>query len=185
VREDEAERLAQEWGFNGRGDDLGVTPEQSPWPGQGGGVMKPKNAAESQRAGKLIRAKRQCCYLNAFRVIQEVPGYQEATYAEGMVVQVVEGGGFPFEHGWVERNCEIIDPTLPSHELVYFPGLRFVGVRGLAEALAIPKPDYTTEDFPIFYRLGWGGEDSPEFAQARREAYRLALGEPDKGSRSP
>jgi hypothetical protein len=62
----------------------------------------------------LIRAKKQRCYLNAFRVIQEVPGYQAATYAEGIVVQVVEGGGFPFEHGWVEKDGEIIDPTLPS-----------------------------------------------------------------------
>jgi hypothetical protein len=148
-----------------------------------GGVAK--NTAESKRAGNLIRAKKQACYLNAFRVIQEVPGYRAATYVEGMVVQVVEGGGFPFEHGWVEKDGEIIDPTLPAHELVYFPGLRFVGVRGLAEALAIPKPDYTTEDFPFFYRFGWGGADNPEFSQARREAYRLAFGEPDKESRSP
>ena len=29
--------------------------------------------------------------------------------------------------------------------------------RYLRRALAIPKPDYTTEDFPIFYRFGWGG----------------------------
>jgi hypothetical protein len=110
--------------------------------------------------------------------------YQEATYVEGIVVEVMEGGGFPFEHGWVEKDGEIIDPTLPSHELVYFPGLRFVGVLGLAEALAIPKPDYTSEDFPIFYRFGWGGADSPVSSQARREAHRLAFGEPDEGSRS-
>jgi hypothetical protein len=51
--------------------------------------------------------------------------------------------------------------------------------------LAIQKPDYTTEDFPIFSRFGWGGADSPEFSQARRDAYRLAFGEPDKESRSP
>ena len=151
--------------------------------GRKGGVAK--NTAESKRAGKLIRAKKQCCYLNAFRVIQEVPGYRAATYVEGIVVQMVEGGGFPFEHGWVEKDGEIIDPTLPSHELVYFPGLRFVGVLGLAEALAIPKPAYTTEDFPIFYRFGWGGADSPEFSQAQREAYQLAFREPDNVGRSP
>jgi len=148
--------------------------------GRKGGL--PKNTAESTRAGKLIRAKKQACYLNAFRVIQEVPGYQAATYGEGIAVQA---GGFSFEHGWVEKDGEIIDPTLPSHKLVYFPGLRFVGLRGLAEALAIPKPDYTTEDFPIFYRFGWGGADSPEFSQARRDAHRLAFGEPDQECRSP
>jgi hypothetical protein len=82
------------------------------------------------------------------------------------------------------RIASIIDSTLPSRELVYFPELRFVGLRGLAEALAIPKPDYTTEDFPIFYHFGWGGADSPEFSQARRDEHRLAFGEPDEESRS-
>jgi hypothetical protein len=68
-----------------------------------------------------------------------VPGYQAATYVEGIVVQVVDGGGFTFASGWVEKDGEIIDPTLPSHEFVYFPGLRFVGLRGQAGPLAIPK----------------------------------------------
>ena len=126
----------------------------------------------------LVRQRRQG------GVAKKVPGSQAATYVEGIVVQVVEGGGFPFEHGWVEKDGEIIDQTLPSHELVYSPGPRFVGLRGLAEALAIPKPDDTTEDFTIFYRFGWGGADNPEFSQARREAYRLAFGELDEESRS-
>jgi hypothetical protein len=92
----------------------------------------PKNTSESKRAGKLIRAKKKACYLNALRVIREVPGSDAASYVEGIAVQGVEGGGFPFEHGRVEKGGGIIDPTLPSHELVYFPGLRFVGPRGLA-----------------------------------------------------
>jgi hypothetical protein len=52
------------------------------------------------------------------------------------------------------------------------------------EAMAIPKPDYTPEDFPIFYRFGWGGADCPEFSQARREACRLPFGDSAKESRS-
>ena len=106
--------------------------------GRKGGVAK--NTAESKRTAKLIRAKKKACYLNAFRVIQEVPGYQAATYVEGIVVQVMKGGGFPFEHGWVEKDGEVIDPTLPAHELVYFPGLRFVGVLGLAECWLSRSP---------------------------------------------
>ena len=34
------------------------------------------------------------------------------------------------------------------------------------------KPEYTTEDFPIFYRFGWAGIDSPEFRAASIAAYR-------------
>ncbi len=138
--------------------------------------LLPKNVEESHRAGKAIRAKKQCCYLNSFRVIQEVPGYSAAIYVEGIAVQVTQGGGWTFEHGWIEKDGEIIDPTLPSQELVYFPGLRLIGERGLAEALAIPKPKIAKEDFPIFYRFGWGGSGSPEFAKARKQAEQFALG---------
>lgn len=67
------------------------------------------------------------------------------------------------EHGWVEKDGVIIDPTLPHDDLHDFPGLRFRGQRGLAEAMKIPKPEMTQDDFPVFYRFGWGGIDSPEF----------------------
>ena len=33
---------------------------------------------------------------------------------------------------------------------------RFAGITGLAKAIRIPKPKHTGEDFPIFYRFGWG-----------------------------
>jgi hypothetical protein len=61
---------------------------------------------------------------------------------------------------------------LPHDDLNYYPGLRFNGQRGLAEAMQIPKPERTSEDFPIFYRFGWGGVDSPEFRGALIAAYR-------------
>lgn len=32
--------------------------------------------------------------------------------------------------------------------------------------MRIPKPKRTREDFPVFYRFGWGGIDSPEFRGA-------------------
>jgi hypothetical protein len=82
-------------------------------------------------------------------------------------------GFLPIEHGWVEKDGVIVDPTLPLDKGVYFPGLRFKGQRGLAEALRIAKPGYTTE-LPIFYRFGWGGVDSPEFRAALIAAYRHA-----------
>lgn len=93
----------------------------------------------------------------------------EADYVEGMAVL---GGKLPIEHGWIEKDGVIIDPTLPHDDLDYFPGLRFNGQRGLAEAMKIPKPKRTREYFPIFYRFGWGGVDSPEFRAALVTAYR-------------
>ena len=103
------------------------------------------------------------CYYNAFRVIMEIPEYSNAEYVEGMAV---DDHGLAFEHGWIEKEGAIVDPTLPAHELIYFPGLQFTGRVGLAKAVKIPKPRHTREDFPIFYRFGWGGIESPEFCAA-------------------
>jgi len=132
--------------------------------------MTQKNKEESNRVRKLIRAKPQQCYLSAFRVIQAIPEYADADYVEGMAVV---DGVLPIEHGWVEKNGEIIDPTLPDDDLAYFAGLRFNGGLGLSKAIQIPKPDYC-EDLPIFYRFGWGGIDSPEFRAACVDSYRHA-----------
>ena len=127
-----------------------------------------KNKVESKRICKLVRAKPQQCYYNAFRVIMEIPEYAEADYVEG----IISSGGLLMEHGWIEKDGVVVDPTLPLGEQVYFSGLRFTGRTGLAKAIKIPKPRHTREDFPIFYRFGWGGIDSPEFRAARAAAHR-------------
>ncbi len=131
--------------------------------------MKTKDKSESLRVRRRVRSKPKQCYHNAFRVISEIPEYAAAEYVEGLAVI---GGALVIEHGWVEEDGVIIDPTRPHDDLLYFPGLRFKGQRGLAEALRIPKPRRTSEDFPIFYRLGWGGVDSPDFRGALIAAYR-------------
>jgi hypothetical protein len=77
------------------------------------------------------------------------------------------------EHGWIEKDGVIVDPTIPLDEMVYFPGLRFAGIAGIAKALRIPKPYRTCEEFPIFYRFGWGGGDSPEMRSAWAGAFRF------------
>ena len=46
------------------------------------------------------------------------------------------------------------------------------GQPGLADAMKIPKPERTQDDFPVFYRFGWGGIESPDFRGARVSAYR-------------
>lgn len=79
--------------------------------------------------------------------------------------------GLPIEHGWVEFDGAILDPTLPTEEVAYFPGLRFRGGLEFAKALDIPK-GCCTKDLPIFYRFGWGGIESPEFRAAIVAAYR-------------
>lgn len=103
-------------------------------------------------------------------MIWYVPEYNKADYVEGYAVI---DGEFCIEHGWVEQDGVVIDPTLPHDDIVYFPGLRFTGGLGISEALRIPKEDWC-EELPIFYRFGWGGIESPEFRAAIVAAYRHA-----------
>ncbi len=80
----------------------------------------------------------------------------------------------PVEHGWIEKDGVIVDPTLPQQQAVYFAGLRCRGGCELTKALQISKPEYATEDFPIFYRFGLGGIESPAFRAELIAAHRHA-----------
>ena len=126
-----------------------------------------KDVVESKRVGGIVRAVGKQCYYNAFRVIMEIPEYAKADYVEGIALC----GGMLIEHGWIEKDGVIVDPSISLDEMVYFPGLRFAGKTGLAKAIRSPRPRHT-EDLPIFYRFGWGGGDSPEMRAAWAAAFR-------------
>lgn len=129
-----------------------------------------KNVEESARLSKhkQVKSKAKQCYRNAFSVVQYVPGYEKAWYVEGIAAL---GNSVPIEHGWVEKDGEILDPTLPHDNITYFPGLRFRGQWGLSKALGLPKTLKTDADLPFFYRFGWGGNQCPDFRMAWDDAW--------------
>lgn len=148
-----------------------------------------KNIEESRRLARhpQVAAQQQQCYANAFRTALFVPEYGDATYVEG--IAVFRGGGC-IEHGWVEKDGQVVDPTLPEVDMLYFSGLRFDGVRAVCKAMRkIPKAKGCT-DLPLFYRFGWGGKDSPEFCAAWKRAFKYcdeclqARRESEKASKS-
>ena len=128
-----------------------------------------KNVEKSLRLAKDKRAgvKQRQCYYNAFSAIQYVPEYADAVNVEGIAVFPE---GLQIEHGWIECNGEIIDPTLPSEKLLYYPGLRCEGQRGISKIMVATKSD----GVPFFYSFGWGGRDLPGFQEARRQAFAYA-----------
>lgn len=130
--------------------------------------MKRKNTQESLRLQKAVKAKPKQCYINAVRVIWNVPGYKRATYVEGIAVV----DGVCIEHGWVERDGQVFDPTLPQEGMAYLPALRFEGEPGIAEAMRLSKP-IGAEDLPFFHRYGRGGKACPEFCRAWEQAFDL------------
>ena len=83
-----------------------------------------KDVAESLRVGKAVRAKHKRCYWNAIRAIKNLPEYQDADYVEGYAV-LLSPVLFPLEHGWLEKDGKVIDPTMAEKDLQYFAGLRW------------------------------------------------------------
>ena len=137
--------------------------------------MTIKNKTESLRVAQQINAVEKKCFYNAFRTLTELAEYSDAIYVEGIAIAP---SGLIIEHGWVEQDDQIVDPTIPDADTVYFAGLRFQGVAGVRRAMeSIPKSG--KEDLPIFYRYGWSGGDSPEMNQARKlaMAYSQSLSE--------
>ena len=126
-----------------------------------------KDKVESARAGRLVRSKPKQGFRNAVRVVRYVPGYEEADYVEGVTASLNHNST---EHGWVELNGVIVDPTLPDDDLLYYSGLRFRGRHGISEAMRIPKAS-DLDDLPILDRFGEGGSESPEFVEAWLAAY--------------
>jgi hypothetical protein len=115
------------------------------------------------------------CWFNARKAILRLPEYAEAGYVEGWAVV---GGGMLLEHGWVAKDGAVIDPTLPTDEAVYFPGLEFPGRAGI-EAFLATKEGRKCKKTPFFYAYGWGGRDSPGYQQAFKDAlaYQASVGD--------
>ena len=131
-----------------------------------------KNIERSVQIAKMVRAKKQQCFQNAWRVVERLD--PSAVYVEGFSVEYED---VVLEHAWVELDGEIIDPTLPHADMRYFPGLRYVGKEGLVEAQSMPGMLECGCYLPIFYRFGWNGIDNVAFTNARIAAEKYAYGE--------
>jgi len=118
-----------------------------------------KDVEESLRTAKLIESEPKQCYFNARSVLRSLPEYSDAVYVEGYVVTSL---GVLMEHGWLVRNETIVDPTLPTDDVVYFPGLEFRGRDGIRGFLCT---DYGGEcnGHPFHWAFGFAGRESDTF----------------------
>ena len=82
--------------------------------------------------------------------------------------------GLWIEHGWVVRNGTVIDPTLTSGVVAYFPGLEFRGRRVIEAFLASPRGRECRWS-PFFFAYGWGGWNSPGMRKAQEDARHFAV----------
>lgn len=129
-----------------------------------------KNVDRSKKLKRAIHAKARECWTNAWDAITTLTEYKNATYVEGVIVAY----GDVVEHGWIEHEGQIIDPTLLDANITYFPGLRFKGRDGLDSTWDIPGYMESGVQLPVYLRFGSGGGDSPEFLKAIVDACRFA-----------
>ena len=127
-----------------------------------------KNLEKSMQLKTAINARARECWTNAWEATATQDEYKDATYVEGVVIAY----GDVVEHGWIEHEGDIIDPTLLDANIAYFPGLRFKGRDGLDSTWDIPGYLESGVHLPIYLRFGPGGGDSPEFLKAVVDACR-------------
>jgi hypothetical protein len=121
----------------------------------------------SQQIAEANGAINKRCWRNAFLGLGDLPG---AVYVEGWVVT---HNGMLAEHGWLEFEGRIVDPTpvyLENPPATYFPGLRF-SAEEARQVLETRSDTCEPGDLPLAWRFGWGGMDAPEYRAAFEAAW--------------
>lgn len=91
----------------------------------------PVNLERSRALGGGLGAEPKQCYLNSFNAANFLGA--GAVYVEGWVIK--ENNPIVIEHGWVEYEGELLDPTPVFNGVDAVPARYFVGVRYPQEEL--------------------------------------------------
>ncbi|HEY9908304.1 MAG TPA: hypothetical protein V6D18_11955 [Thermosynechococcaceae cyanobacterium] len=143
----------------------------------------PLDEPGSLELAERIRSKPRSPFDNAYRAAIATPG---AVYVQGFLV--IQGkSGEPIEHGWIELDARLLDPSLPhlkrsADDLHYFPAQR-LSVKQLKAIVEESQEDYPEDDplpvhggppYEYYGDVMLGGRDYAE-AQAAAEAKQQAL----------
>jgi hypothetical protein len=114
-------------------------------------MNKPLDEALSVEIAQRVKSKPKTPFHNAYRAALAIKG---ATYVQGFLA--VAGRRCKLlEHGWIELENSIVDPTLPylnknSQEFWYFPA-QSLTVKQLKAIIEESKEDYPEDDpLPIY-----------------------------------
>lgn len=112
---------------------------------------KPLDAEQSIEVATRIKSKAKDSFENAAKAVSTVDG---AVYVQGFIVFV--GSPYkPVEHGWLELDDRILDPTFPylnrkPEQLHYYPAQKLTA-KQLKKAIDEAKEDYPEDDpLPIY-----------------------------------
>ncbi|NMG11161.1 hypothetical protein [Brasilonema sp. UFV-L1] len=138
-------------------------------------MNKPLNEALSIETAQRVKSKAKTPFENAYRGTLATQG---AIYAQGFLA--FAGKPYkPIEHGWMELEDCIVDPTLPylnqnAQEIWYFTAQRLT-VKQLKAIIEESKEDYPEDDplpvygeppYQYYGNIMLGGQDYLEAYQA-------------------
>jgi hypothetical protein len=114
-------------------------------------MNKPLDEALSVDVAQRVKSKPKTQFQNAYRAALATQG---AVYVQGFLA--FAGKPYkPIEHGWIELENSIVDPTLPylnknAQEIWYFPA-QSLTVKELKAIIEESKEDYPEDDpLPIY-----------------------------------
>lgn len=114
-------------------------------------MNKPLDEALSVDVAQRVKSKAKTQFQNAYRAALATQG---AVYVQGFLA--FAGKPYkPIEHGWIELENSIVDPTLPylnknAQEIWYFPA-QTLTVKELKAIIEESKEDYPEDDpLPIY-----------------------------------
>ena len=119
----------------------------------------------ARRVAETIEAESQSAWRKALLALQADPAVEEGLYVEGWAVLL--DSLLIIEHGWLEIEGQIVDPTRWDRHVAYFPALRFDRDQVLEVLVDCP-------DLPVTWRCGPRIWDSPTYHQAWQDAFALA-----------
>jgi hypothetical protein len=102
----------------------------------------------SREVAKQVSSKAKAAFKNAYKAALMM---EKATYVQGFLV--IAGQSYqPIEHGWIEVDDRLVDPTFPhfhsaAQNFYYFPAQRLT-VKQLKAAIEEAEEDYP-EDNPL------------------------------------
>jgi hypothetical protein len=123
--------------------------------------MIQKDRELSRRLAEALGSQTHSAWLKAWQALQSDPNLGDGLYVEGWAVTL--DGLLAMEHGWLELDGRIVDPTQWDGDVAYFPGLRFDKDQAL-------KALQNNPELPI---AGQGGArlwDNPAYYRAWQDA---------------
>ena len=116
------------------------------------------NRELSQELAKKVNAITGSCWLNAVNALDYLP--DNTAYIEGWIVT---GESFEvLEHGWLELDGEIIDPTsYTQNSIEYFPGIK------------LRNPPKQGHVLPFVYHYGLYSKQFESYQEAYNQAHNV------------